>query len=103
METSLHPLPQAPQALLGALEHVVVLADGEAHVITGQMGVGLGVELRGRDGGHAKLHDQKPAEPEISWSVGYMRGEVVVRGQLNARHVDEHEVAAFGLGVLGFL
>lgn len=64
------------------------------------MGVGVGVELGGRDGGHAELHDQKPAELEISRSVGDVRGEVVVGGQVDARHVDEDEIATFGVGVL---
>lgn len=64
------------------------------------MGVGVGVELRGRDGGHAELHDQEPAEPEIPRAIGHLRGEVVVGGQLDTRHVDEDEVAAFGVGVL---
>lgn len=64
------------------------------------MGVGGSVELGGRNGGHAELHDQEPAEPEIPRSVGDMRGEVVVRGQLDARHVDENKVAAFGFRVL---
>lgn len=64
------------------------------------MGVGGGVKLRGRDGGHAELHDQEPAEPEIPRSVGHLRGEVVVGRHLDTRHVDQHEVTAFGLGVL---
>lgn len=64
------------------------------------MSVGVSVELRGRDGGHAELHDQEPAEPEVARALGHLRGEVVVRGKLDARHVDEHEVAAFGVGVL---
>lgn len=98
--TSPHPPPQAPQALLGALEHVVVLADSEAQVIAGQVGVGGSVELGGRDGGHAELHDQEPTELEIPRSVGHLRGEVVVRGQLDVRQIDEHKVAAFGFRVL---
>lgn len=64
------------------------------------MGVGVGVELGGRDGGHAELHDQEPAEAEVARAASHVRGEVIVRRQPDARHVDEHKVAAFGVRVL---
>ena len=59
-----------------------------------------GIELRGRDGRHAQLHDQEPAELEITRAVGHVRGKVVVRGEDDFGEVGEDEVAAFGVGVL---
>lgn len=96
----MHKPRQAPQALLGSIEHVVVLADGEPQVILRQMGVLRGVELRGRDGGDAQLHDQEPGQLEVARALGHVRREVVAGGEAHARQVHEHEVAAFGVRVL---
>ena len=67
------------------------------------MGVGAGVKLRGRDGGHAELHDKKPAELEVARPGGDVGGESVGGGEGDAGEVDEDEVAALGGGVLLFL
>lgn len=95
----LNILPQTPQPLLRRLEHVVVLADGEADPILGEMRPLVGVELGRRDCGDAQLHDEEPGHAEVARAVPHVRREVVGRGQRDARKVGEHEVAALGLAV----
>ena len=64
------------------------------------MRVGISVELRGRNGRHANLLDQEPRKLEVARAVRDVRGEGVAVGDFNGSHVDEDEVAAFGVGVL---
>lgn len=60
-----------------------------------------GIEFRGRNSRNPQLHDQEPAELEIARSIRHVRWEVVVAWKLDFGEVDEDEVAAFGVGVLG--
>lgn len=64
--------------------------------------VGLGVELRGRDGGHAEFRQKEPAEFEVARAVGDVRGERVGVRKADFGEVGEDEVATFGFGVLCF-
>lgn len=93
-------LLQPSQSLLGLLEYIVGLADGEPQPVLDDRGIRIGEEFSGWDGGHAELLDAEPGELEIAWPVGYVGRERVVVGKLHFGQVDEDEVAAFGLGVL---
>lgn len=67
------------------------------------MRVRIGEELRRRNGRDAELFDAEPGEFEIARAVGDVRWERVVGGEFDFGQVDEHEVAAFGVGVLALL
>lgn len=64
------------------------------------MGVGVSVELGGRDGGDANLLDQEPGQFEIARPAGDVRRERVVLWHLDAGHVGQDEVAALWVRVL---
>lgn len=93
-------LLQAPQSLLRSLQNVVILADSKAEIVFGKAGIGVGIELGGRDGSDANLVDQEPTELEITRAASHMGWEGIVGGQLDRCHVGQHEVSTFGLGVL---
>lgn len=90
----LHILLQPPQPLLRPLQHLVLLAYRKPQPILRHPLAFLGVEFRRRDGGHAQLHDQEPAEFEIARAGGEVRGERVGGRERYAGEVGEDEVAA---------
>lgn len=78
---------------------MILLANRKAHVVLGDPGVPIGVELGGRDGGDAELLDEEPGELEVAGARGHVGREGVVPGEPHARHVHHDEVAALGLRV----
>ena len=64
------------------------------------MRVGIRVEFRRRNGCHADFLDQEPREFEVARAVRDMWREGVAFGDLDRGHVDEDEIATFGVGVL---
>lgn len=96
----LYILLQTPQPLLGSFQNIVVLAEREPQIVLRQMRVFRRVELRRRNGRNAHFHDQEPAQLEVSRATGHVGREFVVGRELDFCHVDEDEVAAFGVGVL---
>lgn len=93
-------LLQTAQPLLGRLQHVVVLADSEAEIVLGDVRIGVGVELGGRDGCHTDFVDQEPAQLEVTRTAGDVRREWVVLRKLHGRHIGKNEVASLGVRVL---
>lgn len=63
------------------------------------MGILVGIELRRRDGRNPELHDQKPAQFEISRPLAHLLGPLVALRQLDLGEVGEHEVASLGLRI----
>ena len=63
------------------------------------MGITRRIELRGRNGRNAQLHDEKPSEFEIARAVQDVLWEGVVGGKTDFGHVDEDEVAALRVRV----
>lgn len=78
---------------------MILLANRKPHVVLGDPGVPIGVELGGRDGGDAELLDEEPGELEVAGARGHVGREGVVPGEPHARHVHHDEVAALGLRV----
>ena len=93
-------LLQASQTLLGSLEDIVVFAHRKAEIVLSNVGVGISVELRGRNGGNANLVDKEPAELEVAGAIGNVGWEGVVCWELDGGEVDENKVSALGIRVL---
>lgn len=96
---SLHILLQPPQPPLSLLQNFIVLANCKPHIILRQVRIRMGVKLGWRNRRHAHLLDQKPRQLKIPRSAGDVFGEGIVSRHLDFFHINEHEVAAFGLGV----
>lgn len=94
-------LLQAPQALLGSLEDIVVFADCKAEVVLSNVGVVISVKLCGRNGSNADLVDEEPAKLEVARTTGNVGWEGIVRWELDSSHVDKNKVSALGIRVLG--
>lgn len=93
-------LLQASQTLLGSLEDIVVFADRKAEIVLSNVGVGISVELRRRNGGNANLVDKEPAELEVAGAIGNVGWEGIVCWELDGGEVDENKVSALGIRVL---
>lgn len=91
---------QATQSLLSSLQNIIVLADGEAEIVLGNVSIGIGVELGRRDGSNANLVDQEPTKLEVTGAASHMRREGIVGWQLDRCHVCQHKVSTFRLRVL---
>ena len=76
------------------LDHALVLAEGESHVLLTQVRVLLRVEGRAGDRHHSLLVRQLEAEGEVlGHLLAALIGEVLL-GDLHARDVGDDEVAA---------
>lgn len=93
-------LLQSPQALLGSLKNIIVLAHRKAEIILSNEGVGIRVEFSGRDSSHANLMDEEPAELEITRPASNMRRERIVGRELYRGQVGKHKVSTLGIRVL---
>lgn len=94
-------LLQAPESLLGGFKNVIILAHGKPQVVLSDVGIGIGVELRGWNGGHANLVDEEPAKFEIPRTISHMRREGIIDRELDRGHVGQHKVPSLRVGVLG--
>lgn len=93
-------LLQAPQSLLGGFKNIVVLAHGKAQIVFRNVGIGIGIELRRGDGGHANLVNEEPAKFEIPRTIRHMRREGIISREFDRGHVGQYKVAAFRVGIL---
>lgn len=93
-------LLQAPQALLGSLEDIVVFADRKAEVVLSNVGIVISVKLGGRNGSNADLVDEEPAKLEVARTTGNVGWEGIVCWKLDSGHVDKDKVPALGIRVL---
>lgn len=76
--SSLHILPQPPQSLLRPLQNIILLADRKPQPIFRHPRILLRIKFRRRDRRKSQLHDQEPAEFEVTRSLRDMWWEVVI-------------------------
>ena len=95
-----HVLLQTSQSLLCPFQHIIFFTDRKPQPILRHPHILLCIEFCWRDGSNSQLHDQKPSEFEVTWTVRDLRREVVIVRQFDASEVREDEVAAFGFRIL---
>ena len=64
------------------------------------MAILFGVKFGGRYRCYPELHNEKPAQLEVSWTVDDLGGPIVIFWQFYLSQINEDKVTTFGVGVL---